>query len=393
MAAETILIITAALLAWTYILYPAGMISAARLRRRVRRERPAAVNNASLPAVTVVMSVHNEKEVAETKIRSMLASDYPPELLDFIIGSDGSTDGTNSIIGTLAATNPRIQFIIHAERRGKAAMLNKLVSMANGGILVVTDANVMFTPATVRKLAEVFANPRTGLCDATVCPVSPDNAGITRQEHMYSRFETALKRAEGELCGTMPGPYGGCYAVRRNLFPVLLNNTLVDDLYVGLSVLKQGYRSENIPEAVVYEDTQPDMMEQFRRRVRIAAGSFQNLFRFGPFPFRRFSAGFVFFSHKIMRWLTPLLLLLFFMTTVILSDRSDFYFCITAVQLIFIILSALDLVLDRQGKRIRIQRFITQFLLMNAALAAGFVKALRGIETGIWEPTKRVKNE
>ncbi|MCB0800028.1 MAG: hypothetical protein KDB91_05965, partial [Bacteroidales bacterium] len=84
---------------------------------------------------------------------------------------------------------------------------------------------------------------------------------------------------------------------------------------------------------------------------------------------------------------------LFFMTTVILSGRSDFYFCLTAVQLIFIILSALDLVLDRQGKRIRFQRFITQFLLMNAALAAGFVKALRGIETGIWEPTKRVKNE
>ena len=393
MTAETILIITAVLLAWTYILYPAGVISASRLRKRVRKESSAAVDLASLPAVTVVLSVHNEKEVAETKIRSMLASDYPPELLDFIIGSDGSTDGTNAIISTLAATNSRIQFIIHAERRGKAAMLNDLVSMAAGEILVVTDANVMFTPATVRRLAEGFADPRIGLCDATFRPASFDNAGVTRQENMYSRFETALKRAESELWGTMPGPYGGCYAVRRNLFPVLRDNTLVDDLYVGLSVLKQEYRSVNIREAVVCEDTQPDMIEQFRRRVRIAAGSFQNLFHFGPFPFRRFSAGFVFFSHKIMRWLTPLLLLLFFMTTVILSDRSVFYFCITAVQLIFIILSALDLVLDRQGKMIRFQRFITQFLLMNAALAAGFVKALRGIETGIWEPTKRVKNE
>jgi hypothetical protein len=78
------------------------------------------------------------------------------------------------------------------------------------------------------------------------------------------------------------------------------------------------------------------------------------------------------------------------MTTVILSGRSDFYLWLTAFQLIFIILSALDIVLERRGKRIRIQRFITQFLLMNAALAAGFVKALRGIETGIWEPTKRV---
>jgi hypothetical protein len=132
------------------------------------------------------------------------------------------------------------------------------------------------------------------------------------------------------------------------------------------------------------------MAAQFRRRVRIAAGSFQNLFRFGLCPGRRFSTCFAFFSHKIMRWLTPLFLLLFFMTTVILSGRSDFYLWLTAFQLIFIILSALDIVLERRGKKIRIQRFITQFLLMNAALTAGFVKALKGIETGIWEPTKRV---
>jgi len=132
------------------------------------------------------------------------------------------------------------------------------------------------------------------------------------------------------------------------------------------------------------------MMAQFRRRVRIAAGSFQNLFRFGPFPTRRLCVCFAFFSHKIMRWLTPILLVVFFMTTVILSGRSVFYFCLTSVQLIFIILSALDLVLDRQGKRVRFQRFVTQFLLMNVALATGFLKAVRGIETGIWEPTKRV---
>ena len=206
---------------------------------------------------------------------------------------------------------------------------------------------------------------------------------------MYSRFETALKRAEGNLWGAMPGPYGGCYAVRRSLFPRLPDNTLVDDLFVGLSVLKQNYRAFNIAEAVVYEDTQPDMIEQFRRRTRIAAGSFQNLFRFGPFISGRPGVVFAFLSHKIMRWLTPLLLVLFFMTTVILSGRSDFYFCLTAIQLIFIILSALDIALDRRGKKLLFQRYVTQFLLMNAALTAGFVKVVIGIENGIWEPTKR----
>jgi cellulose synthase/poly-beta-1,6-N-acetylglucosamine synthase-like glycosyltransferase len=320
----------------------------------------------------------------------MLGSDYPAELLDFVIGSDGSTDGTNALLGTIAATNHRFRCLIRAERRGKAAMLNDLVSEATGEVLIVTDANVMFTRGTIIRLAEALSDPAIGLCDATVRHITPENTGIVRQENLYTRFETALKRAEGDLWGSMPGPYGGCYAVRRGLFPILPENTLVDDLFVGLTVLKQNFRSVNSPEAIVSEDTQPGMAAQFRRRVRIAAGSFQNLFRFGLCPGHRFSACFAFISHKIMRWLTPLFLLLFFMTTVILSDQSEFYLWLTAFQLIFIFLSALDIVLERSGKRIRIQRFVTQFLLMNAALTAGFVKALIGIETGIWEPTKRV---
>ena len=390
MTAEIILIISASLLAWTYLIYPAAVILATKMKLRAKPERKSGHLQMPLPSVTVVMSLYNEKKVVAEKIESMLDSDYPAELLDFVIGSDGSSDGTNTLLSAMAAKNHCIRCIIRAERRGKAAMLNDLVSEATGEILILTDANVMFTRNTVRKLAEAFSNPLTGLCDATVSLTTTGNNGIVRQENLYSRFEAALKRAEGDLRGSMPGPYGGCYAVRRELFPKLPENTLVDDLFVGLTVLKQNFRSVNAPEATVFEDTLPDMAAQFRRRTRIAAGSFQNLFRFGLCPGSRFSACFAFFSHKIMRWLTPLFLLLFFMTTIILSGRSDFYLWLTAFQLIFIILSALDIVLERRGKGIRIQRFVTQFLLMNVALAAGFVKALRGIETGIWEPTKRV---
>jgi hypothetical protein len=81
------------------------------------------------------------------------------------------------------------------------------------------------------------------------------------------------------------------------------------------------------------------------------------------------------------------------MTTVILSERSVFYFCLLSVQLIFIILSALDLVLYRYGRKTKIIGYVTHFLLMNAALTAGFVKALRGIKNGIWEPTKRIRDD
>jgi len=390
MAAEIIFITATILLAWTYLLYPAMVITLARIKNKRRTAYEEITGPTALPSITVVMSVFNEEKIIEKKIKSLLASDYPPERVEFLIGSDGSPDDTDTIITKLASGERQIRFISNPDRRGKPAMINDLVSRATGEILVITDANVIFTTETLKRLAEGFADPSTGLCDATVSPVSPDDSGISQQEDLYSLFELTLKRAEGDLWGAMPGPYGGCYAVRRRLFPHLPENILVDDLFAGLSVLGKGYRSFNIPGAVVYEDTQSDMIEQFHRRIRIAAGSFQNLFRFGPLPARRMSVIFAFLSHKIMRWLTPLLLLLFFMTTVILSAHSCFYFCLTAVQLIFIILSALDVLLYREGKKIRFQRYITHFLLMNAALAAGFVKAVRGVEKGIWEPTKRI---
>ncbi len=392
MAGEMIVIMALLLLAWTYLLYPAAVLTSAALKRKLKTGKRGQNDKANLmqPSISVIMSVYNEEKVLEEKVRSLMESDYPHDLTEFIIGSDGSVDGTEMIMNELAAADNRIRFIHNCERRGKPAMLNDLASMAKGEILVITDANVIFSAGTLRHLAPGFRLPDTGLCDATVNPGSSDDKGISRQENCYGRFETALKRAEGDLWGAMPGPYGGCYAIRRDLFPLLPANTLVDDLYVGLTVLRQGFRSFNAPDAIVFEDTQADMAAQFRRRVRIAAGSFQNLFRFGIFPSRRAPVCFAFFSHKILRWLTPLFLLLFFMTTIILSGRSEFYIWLSAFQLIFIILSALDLMIDKYGRKIKFQRYVTQFLLMNAALTAGFLKAIRGINSGIWEPTKRV---
>ena len=392
MAVKIILLIVLALLAWTYLFYPALVLSLAAVKVRQRKlghEHDTSVKR-HLPLVSVLVPVHNEAGVIEEKMRSLLASDYPSELTEFIIGSDASYDDTERIMLEMAAGYSRINYIGFNERRGKAEVLNDLANEASGDVLVITDANVMFCPDTLRLLAEGISMPGTGICDATVIPRTTDDGGITRQEDFYSRFETALKRAEGIIWNTMPGPYGGCYAIRRELFPHLPDNTLADDLYVGLTVMKNGLASRNITEAWVFEDTQPVMTEQFSRRVRIAAGAFQNLFHFGLFPSRKLCASFAFFSHKVLRWLTPLFLSIVFMTTVILSISSQFYFCVSAIQLIFIFLSALDLVLDRYGRKIRCQRYVTQFLMMNAALVAGFIRAAGGIRSGIWEPTKRV---
>ena len=389
------MVIALIVLAWTYLLYPASVIALAGMKIRRDGSGPGqqASDEESLPTVSVIMSVHNEEIVIEEKVRSLTSSDYPYDRVEFLVGSDASDDDTAQILQVLSDGDHRIRFFRYEARRGKPAVLNDLAKEACGEILVITDANVILSPDTLRQLAKCISVPGTGLCDATVVPRKSDESGITRQENFYSRYETALKRAEGILWNTMPGPYGGCYAIRKELFPHLPDNTLVDDLYVGLTVLKSGFASRNAPGAKVCEDTQPGMTEQFSRRVRISAGSFQNLSRFGPFPSRKIHASFAFFSHKVLRWLTPLFLTLFFMTTVILSRHSQFYFCLSAIQLIFIFLSALDLLSDRYGRKIRYQRYVTQFLMMNAALVAGFARAAAGIRSGIWEPTKRVQDD
>ncbi len=405
MAAETLFLIALILLAWTYLLYPALVFSLAGISRKRKTtlllhnladgqgeetEKHQQQSALPLPSVSVIMPVFNEEKVLSEKIRSLLLSDYPFELTEFIIGSDASDDSTDEIMMNFAASDKRIKYHRSNIRKGKAAMLNELVAMANGTILIITDANVLFSGTTVRLLASAFTSSQTGLCDATVVPSLSHGYGITRQENLYSRFETSLRRAEGEVWKTMTGPYGGCYAVRREFFPVIPENTLVDDLFVGLTVMHKGFASFNVPEALVSEDTQPGIADQYKRRVRIAAGSFQNLFRFGPFPSGKLNASFAFLSHKVLRWFTPTFLALFFMTTVILSGRSVLYFCLVSVQLILILLSAIDLMFDKFGRTIKLPRYVTQFLLMNAALTAGFVKAVRGIKNGIWEPTKRV---
>ncbi len=413
MVAEIILWISAALLAYTYLAYPALMhLMASHTRHKYPGPHPQTLRPqtlslrpsdlrpsdlrphqlSDLSSVSVLMPVHNEEKVLRKKIQLLLASDYPAAggLFEIIIGSDASDDGTDEIINEFARADDRIIFFRAEERTGKSGMLNILASKAKGEILIITDANVMPSVQTVRLLAEGFPEPETGLCDASVTPSDSDGEGITFQENFYSRFESGLKRAEGEAWGTMTGPYGGFYAVRRSIFPVLPRNLLVDDLYVGLTVLKNGFSAFNIPEATVTEDTSPGISGQFRRRVRIAAGSFQNLFHFGPFPGKYARASFCFFSHKVLRWFSPLLLAIVFMTTVILSAHSVLYFCLFSIQLIFILLPAIDMVLYSTGKTLTPLRFATQFLMMNAALAAGFVKSLKGIEKGIWEPTKRV---
>jgi len=385
MVAETLFFITVLLLAVTYVIYPLLTIAVAALKQR---------NNyvsADLPMVTILMPMYNEEKVAKAKTESLLALDYPAGHIEIILGSDASTDSTDEIISAFASKSEMVRIVRSDVRLGKAGMLNLMVKQAHGEILVVTDANVIPSPDCLRLIASHFHDTKTGICDAWPITRSDDSKGITAQEKIYSSFEMRLKNAEGNAWGTMTGLYGGFYAIRKELFPLIPEKILVDDLYAVLNVISKGFNAINEEKAVVIEDIPPDVRGQFRRRIRIAAGSFQNLFYWGPLPGGIFSgASYSFFIHKVIRWFSPLLIIIFFMTTVILSNHSLFYFAVVFGQIIFLFLSILDILLLKAGITIKPLRFTTQFLMMNAALLAGMIKAIMGVKKGIWEPTQRV---
>ena len=345
------------LVAHTYVLFPALL---ARLARgRSQNQQIYQPTDADLPRVDVLLAVYNEEQVIEQKIHSTFATTYPPEKLTFYIGSDNSSDRTNALVEQLARQYPRLRFRPFGQRTGKPGVMEALSAEATAPVLVLTDANVFFAPDTLYQLVKHFRNPVIGQVGGNILNPDHRQEGISGQEKAYLERENLIKYQEGIVWGAMIGAFGGCFAVRRACYHPAPASFLVDDFFISMAVLQDGYQAINELEAVCYEDVSDRLPEEFRRKARISAGNFQNLLAFRRLlwpPWRGVS--FAFWSHKVLRWLTPLLLLL-------------------------------DAGLRRVGTHSRLLRFITHFYSMNAALLVGLWRFLRGVRTTVWEPTQR----
>ena len=374
----------------TYVLFPAlvGWLAQGR--------PPAAPTYAAeapeLPAVDILLAAHNEAAVLVEKVRTTFATTYPPDRLRLLVGSDNSTDATNALLAQLAQEFPQLRFEAFGQRTGKPGIIEALARQATAPVLVLTDANVFFAPDTLYHLVKHFRNPAVGLVGGNILNPEHRAAGISGQEKAYLLRENRLKHQEGQVWGAMAGAFGGCFAVRRACYHPAPASFLVDDFYITLAVLRDGYRTLNELEAVCYEDVSDHLHEEFRRKARIAAGNFQNLRAFRALlwpPWR--GAAFVLWSHKVLRWYTPhlLLLLLGVSLALVLGGAGWFFRLALAGQLALPALLLLDAALRRAGVHLRLLRFITHFYAMNAALLLGYWRYLRGIKTTVWQPTQR----
>lgn len=369
----------------SYVLYP--LILKLLVRNMPNSDYAEA---AKKPMVSIIMSAFNEEAVIEEKINSIFANRYPSENIEVIVGSDCSSDNTNAIMKNLAAQDNRIQFFAFDTRQGKSNIINQLIEKSHGEILVLSDANVMLEKNTIEELARAFYDKSIGLVDTNMVNTNLKKEGISFQEKSYISREVNIKNSEGRIWGSMMGPFGGCYAIRRELFSPVPPNLLVDDFYICMMVLRQGHKAINNLNAVVYEDVSNDLSIEFRRKTRIATGNFQNLRIFSDLLISRTpGVAFSFISHKVLRWIGPIFLLLALAMLIALSFGSVFYFVLLCAYVFSFLLPAIDFLLKRIGVHNIILRFITHFYTMNLALLAGLFKAVKGVKTNVWKPTQR----
>ncbi len=347
-----------------------------------------------LPFISVIMAVHNEETVIIEKVRSIFNTDYPEEQFELLIGSDASTDKTNEILNIYSSDNPGLHFFAFGQRRGKGEVINDLRIKARGEILVLSDANVMFSENTLFELAKHFKNKDIGLVGSNLLNSKKDRTGISIQESSFISRELRLKYYEGKIWGTMMGAFGGCYAVRYELYSKVPEGYTVDDFYITMKVLEKKKKSIQENNAICYEDVQNQIKEEFRRKIRISSGNFQNLRSFGYMLWPPFTGlAFCFLSHKILRWLVPFFLILTLISNAFIYIANPVYTITLLGQLALLLLPFIDLLVRKIGLHIVLLRFITHFYSMNLALLIGFIKFLTGRKTNVWQPTSRFERK
>jgi len=375
----------------TYVLYPLllvalDVIAQARsawsyLGGNERRRPPAQLG---LPHVSVLVAAYNEQDCIGQRIENLLAQDYPPDHLEILVGSDASSDETDAIVQRYAARGVKLS---RGERAGKAGVLSRLVALAKGDVLVMTDANTEFERDAIRRLVQPLRDPEVGLVCGRLRLHSPEGAPVA--ESAYWKLESLLKLYESHR-GCVMGANGGIYAVRKELFPPLPPGTVVDDFVAALRVLAAGSKVAYEPEAVGHEETAPDHTGEYRRRVRIAAGCFRALSQHRQLlsPRHGFTA-FALWSHKVLRWFVPHALMIAFVTNVFLARTGTFYALALLAQCAAYALAALSL-LGMTPRHVRaVADAAAHFVEMNAALLVGFVKYSRGAQGQAWARTPR----
>ena len=364
-----------AILFYIYLGYPIFLI----LSRGLFKASKSNSAKGRLPTITIFIPVYNEESVIENKITNSFDLNYPTELIEIVVASDGSTDRTNEI--TRQFEKKGLKVYINDSNEGKNATINKFVPHTKGEIIVFTDANSIFSIESLNAIIHNFNDPRVGCVGGKLTYLEGDSL-TAKGEGVYFKYENSIRELEG-LGGVMVGANGAIYAIRRELF-IPVPPHVPNDFFHPLSVLKRGYRSVFESNAIAFEKPTENQGEEFNRRVRIVTRSFGALVeiqkRYGLFTGRGF---FNIISHKILRWFAFPLMLISYILSLILIQKTIYASSFILLTL-FYLLGLAGFVAENLGVKIKLFYIPYYFLLINIAAVIGVIRYFRNKKVVTW---------
>ncbi len=363
----------AGLIVYTHLGYPLALWVLTRLRRPSGYEPGGRAADSELPTVTLLIPAYDEEEVIAAKVADALALDYPRDRLQIVVASDGSADATAERARAAGA-----DLVLELPAGGKVAALNAAAERASGELLAFSDANSAWAPDALRRLVAPFADPKVGYACGQVRFL---DAGGGNLEGAYWRYEMAVREMESALGGVTAGN-GAIYAVRRDAYLPLAPSGS-HDLSFPFLLAKRGLRSLYVPAARAEEKMVPTLEGEFARKRRMMVGLWDIVVGEGMLAPRGYSPLFAFelASHRLLRYLSPLLHLVVFAANVALLGDGWVYTLTFALQLALLAAALLGRVLPLAP--LRVARY---YVMTTASIAAGlWDRARRRGPVGRWE--------
>lgn len=390
---EIIFVILVAIVFYTYIGYGILLFFCVRIKEFfVMSVKRNLIPDIDLPEVSLVIAAYNEEEIIDEKMANCNSLDYPPHKLKIVWVTDGSNDSSGSLLSKYS----NVKTLHTPERKGKTAAINRAMKLIESPIVIFTDANTMINSSAIREIVSCYSNPKTGcVAGEKRIAVGQKDAASSSGEGIYWKYESFLKNYDSRLYSAV-GAAGELFSIRRELFTEMEPDTLLDDFVMSMKIAQQGYKIEYCSSAYAYESGSENIDEEKKRKVRIAAGGLQSIWRLRSLlnVFRTPVLSFQYISHRVLRWtITPVALFVLLplnILIVFLNPVSAGFITLLLLQICFYVMGFAGKILADKKVKNKVLFVPYYFLFMNINVINGFFYLVRKSKgDGTWEKAKR----
>ncbi len=369
----------AAILFYVYVGYP---LLLALIGAFVHREKPELGYE---PTLSVLIAAYNEEANIGRKIEQTLALEYPAGKIEILVLSDGSSDRTDEIVRNYP--DPRVRLVRIAERHGKTHAQNEGVRAARGEVLIFSDATTVYHPKALLYLASNYQDPKVGAASGRYQYFDAEGKSPTGLGTVaFWNYENLIKMMQSRI-KTISGCCGCIYSVRRKAYTDLPDD-IISDLVQPLWVIQKGYRVAFEDRALAYEETTKGTKEEFRMRVRVVTRGMNGILSVSDLllPWKYGWVSIQLLSHKVLRWLVSVFLILLFLSSALLYQHPLFR-ALLLLQAVFYLAAMLSLVfpLHQRWKLLGIPLY---FCTLNAAALCSMVELARGRKYATWQTVR-----